>query len=444
MKHEIKKEKDFIFINLEHEQSEIERAFNKEYATLAKNLKMNGFRPGKVPISIAKNIIKIDEIKEKVINDMVREEVDLLQIEEEKYDEIEIKVKDFDFKNKLISEVKYYLYPILKIKDDYLENIKTVKLEKLNEDVTDSEINEEIENLRKENASYVDHDEINDDSLVICDMKCVDIDTEETFFEENDYELIMKENEDVLLKEKIISLKQNDTLDFIINYPADYQVKQFENKNIKFGLTVKEIKKEVIPEVDENFIKEIFEINEGTTVENYFDLLNQKIKEKILETRKEKNDAKNYELIIDFMVSQSEYYVSDYVIQKEKIKIFKNFLSKNELDENMSFKDFSKLVEKDESETDSDFVEIAKNKIVSYLILTELNKLHNIYKEQEEISEDSIKDMLNKNSNSMNENDFISLLNKMSSMFENDKNDFMISKENINKTINFLIEKINS
>ena len=114
MKHSLKKEKDFYVINLEHDEMEIERAFTKEYANIAKKLKLNGFRPGKVPVAIAKNIIKIDDIKEKVLNNFIKEEIDLLSIEEEKYNEVEVEIKNFEYKKELISEVKYYLYTSMK------------------------------------------------------------------------------------------------------------------------------------------------------------------------------------------------------------------------------------------------------------------------------------------------------------------------------------------
>lgn len=440
MKHDIKREKDCIEIYFEHEENEIEKAFNKEYVNIAKNLKVNGFRPGKVPVSVAKNMIKKNEIKDKVINDFIKEETEILGIEDETYDEMKIDIVDFN-QNSVRSKVKMYLYPTAKIADNYQEELKKIELEKTDSiTVTEDELNENCQNFLNENAEFIESEIVKEKSVVDIKVECVDLDKNEKIIDEENYELNIGEDDvDDLFEKEILTLKINETKEFNIKYVDDYKFPKLSGKNLSYKVKINKIYDRKIPTLDEEKVKEMFDVEEleNKNAEQYF---RDKIKENIINDKKEQIDKKNYEKIMDTLVAVTEFNISDYVLQNEKDKIFKSFLNKNELDENMTFSEFSELVEKTEEETERDFIDISKDKISSYLVLNEINKKEKLYEIEEHDMESMFKNIDLKK---MDNNNLMEMIMNMSVLLEDNKNDFSLSKDKIKKTITFLIDKIN-
>ena len=373
MNYELKKEKDYIEVDFTHTTAETDKAFLKEYITIAKNLKINGFRPGKVPVSVAKNIVKQNEIKDKVLNEMLTEEINFLQLEEDIYDEPVIHIEEFNDSN-LKSKIKLYLYPTVSINEDYIEKIKNLELKKLDQDITEEEINSFINKTLEQFIEYQEVETPEGHNLLITvDIDCEDLEANEKIISEQDYEILINEkNKDNLLEMEILKLKKHEEKEFEIKYPEDYRVENFRNKNLKYKVLIKKINEGKIPELTEEIFQQLFEEDE-VNMENANEILIEKTKEKILEIRTEELDKINYEKIIDIIIENSKFELSDYILNIEKNKIFKNFLSKNELDENLLISDFAKMIEKSEEETENDFKEITRNKIYSYLILTEIN-----------------------------------------------------------------------
>ena len=444
MKHDLKKEKDFIEIDFEHENMELEKAFAKEYINIAKNLKVNGFRPGKTPVSVVKNMVKKNEIKDKVINGFLREEVELLSIEDETYGDLEINIVDYN-DSFLKSKIKMYLYPTAILPEDYQNHLKNIKIEKDEIEISKEEIEKEMNAFLLEHAEKKKTEEIKNDSVVEIDVEAVDMSNEELIIKEKKYELqIGTEEVDKEFEKEIITLKTDESKEFEITYPENYHFNKLSNKRILYKVKVNNIYEKIMPEINKELIENIFSEEELTDDLSPYDFLFNNIKEDILENKREEIDKKNYEKIMDALVNISSFNISDYIVNTEKEKIFKNFLNKNELEENLTISDFALMIDKKEEDVEKDFIEITKNKINSYLILNEINKKEKLYENEENQNKemDLQKLIESFSGNGVDENNFMSLIENMSNLIENDKNDFSLSKEKIKKIIDFLTNKI--
>jgi trigger factor len=444
MKHDLKKEKDFIEIDFEHENMELEKAFTKEYINIAKNLKVNGFRPGKTPVSVVKNMVKKNEIKDKVINGFLREEVELLSIEDETYGDLEINIVDYN-DSFLKSKIKMYLYPTAILPEDYQNHLKNIKIEKDEIEISKEEIEKEMNAFLLEHAEKKKTEEIKNDSVVEIDVEAVDMSNEELIIKEKKYELqIGAEEVDKEFEKEIITLKTDESKEFEITYPDNYHFNKLSNKRILYKVKVNNIYEKIMPEINKELIENIFSEEELTDDLSPYDFLFNNIKEDILENKREEIDKKNYEKIMDALVNISSFNISDYIVNTEKEKIFKNFLNKNELEENLTISDFALMIDKKEEDVEKDFIEITKNKINSYLILNEINKKEKLYENEENQNKemDLQKLIESFSGNGVDENNFMSLIENMSNLIENDKNDFSLSKEKIKKIIDFLTNKI--
>jgi trigger factor len=56
-------------------------------------------------------------------------------------------------------------------------------------------------------------------------------------------------------EDALIGLKQGESKEFTVKFPDDYQVKEFAGNDIAFNVTVQDVKVKVLPELDENFVK---------------------------------------------------------------------------------------------------------------------------------------------------------------------------------------------
>ena len=445
MKHEIKKEKEYVEIDFEHENVELEKAFAKEYINIAKNLKVNGFRPGKVPVSVAKNMVKKNEIKDKVINNFLTEEVELLSIEDETYGDLEINIVEYN-DSFLKSKIKMYLYPTVAVPDDYQNNLKDIQIEKQEIEISKEEIEKEMNVFLLQHAENKKTEEIKDNGILEIDIEAIDMLNSETIIIEKNYELqIGAEDVDKEFEKEIIKLKQDESKEFEITYPENYHFNKLSNKRILYKVKINNIYEKIMPEINKELIENIFDEEELTEDLSPYDFLFNNIKEDLLENKREEINKKNYEKIMDTLINVSIFNISDYILNSEKEKIFKNFLNKNELDENMSINDFALMIDKKEEIVEKDFIEITKNKINSYLVLNEINKKEKIYENEENQNKEmDLQKLIESFSGGtgVDENNFMSLIENMSSLIENDKNDFSLSKEKIKKTIDFLTNVI--
>jgi trigger factor len=388
-------------------------------------------------------MVKKNEIKDKVINGFLREEVELLSIEDETYGDLEINIVDHN-DSFLKSKIKMYLYPTIVLPEDYQNHLKDIKIEKEEIELAEGEVEKEISAFLLEHAENKTIDEIKKDSVVEIDLEAIDISNQTSIINEKNYEIIIGSEEiDKEFENKIISLKKDEYKEFEINYPDNYHFNKLSNKNVLYKIKINNIYEKIMPEINKELIENIFGADVLTEDKTPYDFLFNNIKEEIFNNIKEEIDKKNYEKIIDALVNISSFNISDHVVNIEKEKIFKNFLSKNELEENLTILDFALMIDKKEEDVEKDFIEITKNKINSYLALNEINKKEKIY-ENEENKDMNLQKLIESFSNggNINESNFMSLFENMGDLIENDKNDFSLSKNNIKKIIDFLTNKI--
>lgn len=272
-------ENNIAKFDLNFTADEFKDAINKVYKKNKSRIRVDGFRKGKVPKRIIENIYGKDIFYSEAIELMFpkayREAIDELELEV-----IDQPSVDFDEANEgepltLQVEVETKPHPEL---GDY----SSLEIEKVDSEVKDEEVENEIKKQQEENARIKPVED-----RAAKDKDIVDIDfvgrVEGEEFEggkDQNYELELGSNTFVPgFEDQIIGKNKGETFDVKVTFPEDYQAVDLKGKAATFEVTLNEIKEKELPEIDDEFAKDISEFDT-------IDELKANIKEKLQEEKK--------------------------------------------------------------------------------------------------------------------------------------------------------------
>ncbi len=265
---------------------EIKSDIENEVKKRSKNIQVPGFRKGKVPVSMIKKMFGDTleyEASEKVANNQfwnVAKEKDLKPIGQPTLTDIK-----FNPGQDLYFKVNYEIFPDVEIKEYTGFDIEIPDFK-----VTDKEIDHEIEHILQSNRTTEEAEQVGDDKnyIITADL--------ERLGEVNDpKEQVRQENIDVDLSdervnkeiiEKAKGKKIGDKFEF--SFTDENQVKEddSEKETFNYSLEIKKIKKIILPDLNEEFIKKVTK-----DIQNYYDQrIDEITKSKIMSSIIEKND----------------------------------------------------------------------------------------------------------------------------------------------------------
>lgn len=230
-------------------ESEIQNALMK----LKKTVNVPGFRKGKVPVSmIEKRYGKEAEAEtiDKIIPDYysrVLKEDNLKPVGQPKLEgQLEFK-RHSPFTFTLLVEV------MPEIKDLVYEG---VRIDEVSVEPQDDDVDKTIERFREEKALFEPAEgPVQDGNIVIMDYELKDDDGEKTFKDE-----VFKVGSEMMPKEfsdNLIGKQKDEQVEFTLTFPDDYDAKEMAGKKVTISVTLKDIKKVTLPDVDDEFAKDM-------------------------------------------------------------------------------------------------------------------------------------------------------------------------------------------
>ena len=242
-------------ITIEIKGEEWENALDKSFKKNVKKAQVDGFRKGSVPKNIYIEKFGIESLYqdayESVVDDAFKKAQEKTKVKAEIQPTVDIKKIDkdgieFEFTFVGKPEVKLGKYKDLKVKKDKLE-------------VTQEEIDHEIEHLREQFAEIrVKEDGVVEkgDTAVIDFKGTVDGKDLEGGTGEN-YPLEIGTNTFIPgFEDGVLGMKVGEEKDLHLKFPEDY-VKDLAGKEVVFHVTLHEIKSRILPDIDEDFFKDL-------------------------------------------------------------------------------------------------------------------------------------------------------------------------------------------
>jgi len=181
----------------------------------------------------------------------------------------------------------------------------------------------------------------------------------------------------------------------IIKYPKDYYIKDIAGQKVKYLIKMHEINKMTLPELDDEFAKDLGEYNSLSE-------LNNKIKENLENFVKEKAKSKAKFEILDKIVDDSKFDLPESVIRAEMKAVFRRFQYSAGLPD---VTDIDEVISRLEN-SNKEFYENIRNQsiknIKSNLVLSEIAKKEDL-KVSEEHFKRTLEDIATRNNKSLEE-----------------------------------------
>ena len=252
------------------------KAVDTVYKRNKKRYRLDGFRAGHVPRKVLEKMygpeIFYDDAIQIVFPEPYQkaiEELDLEPIDQPSVDLDDIEAgKDITFK----VEVETKPHPVL---GDYSNLI----IEEVSKEVTDEDVLEELKREQEENARLIP---VEDGEASEGDTVNIDFDgyLDGQRFEggkAEDYDLVLGSHTFIEgFEDQVVGHKVGDKFDVNVTFPEDYQAKEFQGKDAKFEVEINSITKKELPELDDEFAKDISEFD---TLEELKANLREKLKE---------------------------------------------------------------------------------------------------------------------------------------------------------------------
>lgn len=244
-------------INISVPANELVSAYDKKVNAVAKQAKIDGFRPGKVPVAYIKKNYG-PGIEAEVIESIVRNSFDSFCVEKKlEVAAVEnVNVTQKELGKDLEFTVSVEVYPEISFADE--DFIKTSVDKKIAE-VKDQDVENYLQKFLKSQATWKDADVATiakiGDKVVIdfkgeIDNKNIDAASAE------DFELELGSNHLIPgFEDGIVGHKTNDEFKLNLTFPSDYHEAEYAGKPVVFTVTLKTVKHATLPEIDTDFCR---------------------------------------------------------------------------------------------------------------------------------------------------------------------------------------------
>ena len=375
-----KLEKSMAKLTIEVSAEELEKALQKAFLKNKDKISIPGFRKGKVPRQMVEKMYGPEIFYEDAANELIPEAYE--QAVEECGEDIvsspTIDVTQIKKGEPFIFTAEVALKPPVK-----LGKYKGVKVEKADTEVTDEEVDAQINKERENNARNID---VTDRAVKDGDMTVLDF---EGFVDGTAFEGGKGENYPLTIgsgafipgfEEQLIGAEIGKEVEVNVTFPEDYQAEELKGKAAVFKCTIKEIKEKELPELDDEFASEVSEFD---TLEEYkADVKAKLTEEKVKEAKNAKETA-----VIEAIVNDSEMEIPEAMLTTQQRQMVDEFAQRIQmqglsLDQYFQFtgSSYDKMIEQVKPQ--------AEKRIKSRLVLEEIVKAENIEASEEDFEEE--------------------------------------------------------
>ncbi|ASK63043.1 trigger factor [Virgibacillus phasianinus] len=368
-------------LTIEVSSEEFDKALDQAFKKVVKSVQIPGFRKGKVPRKIFENRFGVESLYQDAV-DIVLPTAYTSAVEEtgiEPVEQPEVDIEEIEQGKDLVFTAKVTVKPEVK-----LGQYKGLEVEEQSVEVTDEDVDHELEHQREHHAELIVKEEgnVEDGDTVVMDF--------EGFMDEEAFEGGKGENHSLEIgsgqfipgfEEQLIGKKAGEESEIDITFPEEYHAEDLAGKKATFKVKVHEIKTKELPELDDEFAKDLDE--EVETLDEF------KTKKKAELEAQKKQDAENQkrETLIEKASDNTEVDVPEAMVTTELDRMVKEFEQRLQM-QGMTMEMYFQFSGQDENALKEQMKDDAEKRVKTNLTLEAIFNEENLEVSDEDVDKE--------------------------------------------------------
>ncbi len=306
-------------LTVEVEASEVDKGLDAAFKKVVKTINVPGFRKGKLPRPIFEQKFGIEALYNDALDVLLPEAYSkaVVEVGIEPVDRPEVDVEQMEKGKTLIFKAKVTVKPEVK-----LGEYKGLEVEEMDATVTDEDVQAELTTLQERQAELVVKEEgtVENGNTAVIDF--------EGFVDGVAFEGGKGENYPLEIgsgsfipgfEEALIGTKSGVETDVNVTFPEEYHSAELAGKEATFKVTVHEIKAKELPELNDEFAKDVND--EVETLED----LKAKIKNDLVESKKSQAEGSLRDALVQKAAENAEIEIPDVMFESQVDRMVKDF-----------------------------------------------------------------------------------------------------------------------
>ena len=377
-----KLEKTMAKLTIEVPAEEFDAAIKNAYNKNKNKFSIPGFRKGKAPLAMLEKMYGAGIFYEDAANEVI--DASYPKAAEESKEEIvstpEIKVTQIEKGKAFIYEATVALKP-----EVTLGEYKGVEVKKAEAVVTDEDVENELTAARKKNGRLIDVEDgtIEDGDNTIIDFTGYIDDKTFDGGAGTDYPLVIGSHSFIEgFEDQLIGKKKGETCDVNVTFPAEYHADELAGKPAKFVVTIKEVKRNELPELNDEFASEVSDFD---TLDEY----KADIRKKLQEKKEQDAKVENENNVIEKVVENAQMELPQPMVDTQAREMVENYARRLQ-SQGLNINDYMKYTGMTPEKLMEQMRPEAEKRIKTRLVLEKVVEVENV-----EVSDEKLDEQIN-------------------------------------------------
>ena len=377
-----KLEKNMAKLTIEVPAEEFDAAIKNAYNKNKNKFSIPGFRKGKAPLAMLEKMYGAGIFYEDAANEVI--DASYPKAAEESKEEIvstpEIKVTQIEKGKAFIYEATVALKP-----EVTLGQYKGVEVKKAEAVVTDEDVENELTAARKKNGRLIDVEDgaIEDGDNTIIDFTGYIDDKTFDGGAGTDYPLVIGSHSFIEgFEDQLIGKKKGETCDVNVTFPAEYHADELAGKPAKFVVTIKEVKRNELPELNDEFASEVSDFD---TLDEY----KADIRKKLQEKKEQDAKVENENNVIEKVVENAQMELPQPMVDTQAREMVENYARRLQ-SQGLNINDYMKYTGMTPEKLMEQMRPEAEKRIKTRLVLEKVVEVENV-----EVSDEKLDEQIN-------------------------------------------------
>lgn len=342
------------------DSDELALAYKKATDRLAKDVKVDGFRKGKVPAAVAAKHIDPNQLNSVALDIAVRTAVPTAFEKSTKTPLMmpEIEVTKFVPNQSVEFKATADILPDIKLGD-----FKKLKTKPIEVKVSTKEIDEVIDNIRTAYAEKATSKK----AAALGDEVVIDFEGQKAGVKfdggsAKDFKLMLGSGQFIPgFEDGVVGHKSGDRFDLNLTFPKAYHAKELAGQKVTFSVLLKQVNEIKKPELTDDFAKKCGPFKTVAELKN-------DIKQNLVTQNQQKSNEKFKDDLVLELVKNSKVEAPEILI-KDQVRFIKDDLTRNAASQGLSFEDYLKQTGQTEADWEKQVSQIAKQRVKASLCL---------------------------------------------------------------------------